>query len=138
MMFKYNLKCSFNLGLNSIILSMVHVFKVASHSEVISNFYLYLVFSHFINYQMSHCFFMTYLHITFKNLKLYGSWCIFFKFKHESMMGINGDNKVFFFNFINYQMSHSFFQASLILTPHIKTWHCIVQDAYALSANINK
>jgi hypothetical protein len=40
---------------------------------------------------------MTYLYITFKNLTLYGSRCICFKFEYKSLMGINEDNKGFFF-----------------------------------------
>jgi hypothetical protein len=52
-------------------------------------------------------------------------------------MDINEDNNLFF-NFVNYHESPYFFQKILIFTPHLKTWHCMVQDAYALSANINK
>jgi hypothetical protein len=39
---------------------------------------------------------MTYLYITFKNLTLYGSRCICFKFEYKSLMGIIEDNKGFF------------------------------------------
>ena len=70
----------------------------------IINFFFY-----FINCQMLHCFFMTYLDITFKNLTLNGSRCIFFKYKNKSSMEINQDN-IFLYFFINYQMSHCFLQ----------------------------
>jgi hypothetical protein len=58
---------------------------------------------------------MTYLHITFKKLTLYGSRCILFKSKYKSVM-----------------------DTWLISTSHLKTWHYMVQDAYALGVNINK
>jgi hypothetical protein len=39
---------------------------------------------------------MTYLHMTFKNLTLYGSRCICFKCKYKSVLGINENKNVFF------------------------------------------
>jgi hypothetical protein len=54
------------------------------------------------------------------------------------MMDINEDNKVFIFIF--YKLPNVTLFSSSMTYPHItfKNLTCMVQDAYALSANVNK